>query len=106
MSITSGGGFEGSGLVPNIPRGTVSNNGGNPDWEESGDAFRGNYFFFHHTAADTMTTMDPDDMDLNTAICACAQTCRAAARPRLPLRPPVARMLLPPHSAASAPPPC
>jgi len=65
---TSGGGFEGSGQVPNVPRGTVSNNGGNPDWEESGDDFRGNYFFFHHTAADTMTTLNRDDMDYNTAI--------------------------------------
>ena len=33
-----------------------------------GDAFRGNYFFFHHTAADTMTTLDRQDMDYNTAI--------------------------------------
>ena len=49
-------------------RGTVDNNGGNPNWEESGDAFRGNYFFFHHTSADTMTTIDSDDMDTNTAM--------------------------------------
>ena len=34
----------------------------------TGDAFRGNYFFFHHTAADTMTTLDRTDMDYNTAI--------------------------------------
>jgi hypothetical protein len=65
---TSGGGFEGSGQVPNVPRGTVDNNGGNPDWAESGDLFRGNYFFFHHTAADTMTTLNREDMDYNTAI--------------------------------------
>ena len=63
-----GGGFEGSGQVPDVPRGTVNNNGGNPDWEESGDDFRGNYFFFHHTAADTMTTLNRRDMDLNTAV--------------------------------------
>ena len=94
VSVVNGGGFEGSGQVPDVPRGTVNNNGGNPDWEESGkshdqllgselcffkniashdragagDAFRGNYFFFHHTAADTMTTLDRTDMDYNTAI--------------------------------------
>eukprot|EP01044_Picomonas_judraskeda_P012306 COSAG03_NODE_1753_length_3569_cov_2.545821_3_plen_640_part_00 len=68
VARSSGGGFEGSGLVPNVPRGTVDNNGGNPDWAESGDDFRGNYFFFHHTAADTMTTLNRDDMDYNTAI--------------------------------------
>ena len=68
VDVTEGGGFEGSGQVPDVPRGTVDNNGGNPDWAESGDAFRGNYFFFHHTAADTMTTLDTVDMDLNTAM--------------------------------------
>jgi carboxypeptidase Q len=68
VDVTQGGGFEGSGQVPGVPRGTVDNNGGNPDWAESGDAFRGNYFFFHHTAADTMTTIDSLDMDLNTAM--------------------------------------
>jgi carboxypeptidase Q len=68
VDVTEGGGFEGSGQVPDVPRGTVDNNGGNPDWAESGDAFRGNYFFFHHTAADTMTTLDKVDMDLNTAM--------------------------------------
>jgi carboxypeptidase Q len=68
VDVTVGGGFEGSGQVPAVPRGTVDNNGGNPNWEESGDAFRGNYFFFHHTEADTMTVIDSDDMDTNTAM--------------------------------------
>ena len=40
VDVVQGGGFEGSGQVPDVPRGTVNNNGGNPNWEESGDRVR------------------------------------------------------------------
>lgn len=74
VTLTTGGGFEGSGIVPLIPRGTVNNDGGNTLWDEreysetGRESFRGNYFFYHHTAADNMAMLDEVDMDLNTAM--------------------------------------
>ena len=35
---------------------------------QDNDDFRGNYFFFHHTEADTITMLDRSDMNLNTAV--------------------------------------
>lgn len=74
VTLTVGGGFEGSGLVPLIPRGTVNNDGGNTVWDPNEfsrtgkETFRINYFTYHHTSADTMAMMDKNDMDLNTAM--------------------------------------
>ena len=38
---------------------------GMPDWEGKPPPqhFQGDYFFYHHTDADTMSVLDPDQMD-------------------------------------------
>jgi len=60
----------------------VDGDGGGPVWPED---WQGDYFFYHHTHADTMHILDPRQMDRAAAIIA-AHAYAVAALPDMPTR--------------------